>query len=357
MGKEGLRYSTFANETAESLRAVLPANGYVVRPHMRGGATAFSVSPLDVARLPVVQFPGRVVIVRSAEDDFRARNVFREETLIGLDTEWRPELDPARERNPTAIIQISSATTCVLYMVNLIGLLPESLVAILEDSAITKVAHGAKHELAALRKEFNVVPANLVDLHHIALVLRCRSRSLQALTAIFMGRQLRKNERLSDWASDTLTKDQVMYAATDAWLSREVLLAMRRYFNVPVLSCEKPCCYTSEDHSNKPNVKENFSKAAPATAPATPPTTATAPATSGDDSSYSNSYTSSLRKSYSARLPLTHKPSIRRNLFPPAPDPLAALPADAAEQQCKIQHDRNHQRRKTKSAPANIHET
>jgi ribonuclease D len=51
---------------------------------------------------------------------------------------------------------------------------------------------------------------------------------LRNLVAAFLGFRLSKKERCSNWARATLTPQQITYAATDAWASRELYLAMER---------------------------------------------------------------------------------------------------------------------------------
>ena len=46
------------------------------------------------------------------------------------------------------------------------------------------------------------------------------------LAAIFLGFRIPKGARTSNWAAPRLTEAQVAYAATDAWVCREIYLRM-----------------------------------------------------------------------------------------------------------------------------------
>lgn len=102
-----------------------------------------------------------------------------------------------------------------------------------------KVAQGATHEVVTLREESGICAQSFIDLHHIALNLRTTPRSLQGLVALFLKRRLSKEQRLTDWEQIPLTQAQIEYAATDAWVSRQVLLAIRKSFLVEKLDCER----------------------------------------------------------------------------------------------------------------------
>ncbi|NJR43755.1 MAG: hypothetical protein HC767_14975 [Akkermansiaceae bacterium] len=47
------------------------------------------------------------------------------------------------------------------------------------------------------------------------------------LTAILLGKRLSKKQQQSKWGQDELDDNQVAYAATDAWASREIALKLQ----------------------------------------------------------------------------------------------------------------------------------
>ena len=47
------------------------------------------------------------------------------------------------------------------------------------------------------------------------------------MAANFFGIRIPKGERCSNWANKTLTKKQMLYAATDAWIGRELYYRMK----------------------------------------------------------------------------------------------------------------------------------
>jgi ribonuclease D len=67
-----------------------------------------------------------------------------------------------------------------------------------------------------------------VDLGDRARDLGLKTHGLRNLAANLLGYRISKQARVSNWASDNLTEKQIRYAATDAWVSREIYLAMEK---------------------------------------------------------------------------------------------------------------------------------
>jgi len=57
--------------------------------------------------------------------------------------------------------------------------------------------------------------------------LKIEQTGLRNLTAIFFSQRLSKSAQLSNWQKSPLSPSQEAYAATDAWISRELYLIMK----------------------------------------------------------------------------------------------------------------------------------
>ncbi len=68
---------------------------------------------------------------------------------------------------------------------------------------------------------------NFVDLSDMATDRRVSSNGLRALTAYLLKFRISKRAKVSNWAKEQLSDSQIAYAATDAWVSREIYLALR----------------------------------------------------------------------------------------------------------------------------------
>ena len=55
----------------------------------------------------------------------------------------------------------------------------------------------------------------------------CVCVCVSAMVGLFLGRRLDKDLQVSDWESDCLSPAQLVYAATDAYATRQALIAAR----------------------------------------------------------------------------------------------------------------------------------
>jgi len=92
-----------------------------------------------------------------------------------------------------------------------------NLKALLADPKITKIFHFARFDLAALYNALGVMPQP-VYCTKIASKL-CRTytdrHGLKDLVKEVLGQEISKQQQSSDWGSDTLSKEQIEYAASD----------------------------------------------------------------------------------------------------------------------------------------------
>jgi ribonuclease D len=101
------------------------------------------------------------------------------------------------------------------------------LVEILENPEIIKTGVAVKDDLHNLKKIEELNPAGFEDLAQLAQSLKIEQTGLRNLTAIFFKQRLSKSSQLSNWQKRPLTSSQINYAATDAWISRELYLIMK----------------------------------------------------------------------------------------------------------------------------------
>ena len=80
--------------------------------------------------------------------------------------------------------------------------------------------------MRSLQKLHDFTPAGLADLADMAKKRGIKAQGLRTLAAHLMGGRISKAAQCSNWAKKTLTPQQVRYAATDAWIGRELYLRM-----------------------------------------------------------------------------------------------------------------------------------
>lgn len=181
---------------------------------------AASISNDEVAALDAVHFDGRIVVVETTEALKEACKDLSQHTLIGFDTETRPSFT-AGVTNKVALLQLSTRDCCYLIRLNKLPLSRE-IISILSSEKIRKVGADVKNDITALNRLRHFTPKGFIDLQDEVESHGIENKSLRKISGIVLGKRVSKAQRLSNWAAKTLTPQQLMYAATDAWVCIEI---------------------------------------------------------------------------------------------------------------------------------------
>lgn len=178
------------------------------------------MSKEEINLLPVRSWEGAVHLVRSLEQAEAAIERLAGEKLLGFDTETRPAFRKGQKFRPS-LLQLAAATEVFLFQLQHIGL-PEGVMAILGDSTIIKTGVALAQDLSSLQGLRSFTPRGFVDLGPMARQRGFRNQGLRGLAAAVCGFRITKSARTTNWANDILTAQQIRYAATDAWVGREL---------------------------------------------------------------------------------------------------------------------------------------
>lgn len=172
--------------------------------------------------LPVARWQGEVHLVEDAQALERAARAIRTDTVVGFDTETRPAFRPG-ESHPPALAQV--ATGRAVYLLPLQRLDCSGLLApLLADPRLAVAGVGLADDLRALGRLASFEARAVVDLGRIAADHGFGQTGLRNLAGIFLGVRIPKGPKTSNWAARRLTPRQIAYAATDAWICRELYL-------------------------------------------------------------------------------------------------------------------------------------
>lgn len=179
-----------------------------------------------INRLPIRQYEGPIHWIRTPDEAERAFQTLEKETLLGFDTETRPSFRSG-EYYPPSLLQLATGGEVFIFQIQKTGLTP-GLCAILSSEGITKAGVSIKDDLKELRKLAGFEPAGFVELATHAKKAHIQNLGLRGLAALLFGFRISKREQTSNWAKNELSESQLRYAATDAWLGREIYLHMER---------------------------------------------------------------------------------------------------------------------------------
>jgi len=185
------------------------------------------ITPDKVNQLPLIRYEGDIHIIDKPEDELRCLEKLQKESLLGFDTETRPTYR-AGVFYPPALVQF--ATSDAVYLVRLTDHKFETLLKkVLGNKKIVKTGVAVHDDVSDLQGLVKFNPANFVDLSNVAEKHSIKKKGLRNLAALFLQRRVSKNGRLSPWHQPRLSKKQIRYAATDAWVSRELYLQMKQH--------------------------------------------------------------------------------------------------------------------------------
>ncbi|MGC8865786.1 MAG: 3'-5' exonuclease [Bacteroidales bacterium] len=181
-----------------------------------------SIGNDEISLLPLGAYEGPVEVVDSQSALNTALEVMRTWDITGIDTESRPAFRKG-EKNPPALLQVAGPGMVFLFRLNKLGFAP-GLRSFMNNKDILKVGIALENDLPELLQMGRFSPAALVDLNQLCTRLGFQSIGARKLAALFLSIRISKGQQTSNWENDPLKPAQILYAATDAWICREIFL-------------------------------------------------------------------------------------------------------------------------------------
>ncbi|ANQ05980.1 Dna binding protein [Plasmodium coatneyi] len=139
----------------------------------------------------------------------------------------RKNYPPCSEKKTLCLIQLSAKNLCFVFNINkLKGKIPMCVKEIMEDEKIKKVCHDIRNDKDMFQEQ-DIQIRNFFDLYDFCMQNFLYPPSLQFLVKLFLKKNLEKHFRLSNWLSHDLKEEQILYAAVDAYASREVYMVLK----------------------------------------------------------------------------------------------------------------------------------
>ena len=185
-----------------------------------------SIKPEEIEPLEKTSFPGEIIVVDSPGWGLRrATDYLKRQKILGFDTESRPNFSPQHHHYGVALLQLSGPDRAYLFRIKKLSNF-RRLFKILASEDIIKVGAAVGDDIHGLQRYASFEPAGFVDLQKIVWEYGIRDKSVKKMAAIILGIRISKTQQLSNWEADTLSESQQTYAATDAWVCREMYLKL-----------------------------------------------------------------------------------------------------------------------------------
>lgn len=182
----------------------------------------------EINALPLGAYMGDVRLVRSEEELEDILPQLEAERILGFDTETRPIFTrPVKnETNPApALLQLAGEERVYLFQLSACPF-GGQLAKLLENPAIVKAGVAIRDDMRALARHYAFEAHSAIDLANLAKTRGVKAQGLRSLAASLLGLRISKSARCSRWDKKNLSKAQILYAATDAWLGRELYLRL-----------------------------------------------------------------------------------------------------------------------------------
>ncbi|KAF9663494.1 hypothetical protein SADUNF_Sadunf17G0056300 [Salix dunnii] len=229
----------------------------------------FSLSPCQgnvKMRYPAMKFGGQILYSKtSIEVEKAARELLQsleakkgemDRVIIGFDIEWKPSFTKASLESEeifgnvnfnyklirlidycvlpgkAAVMQICASNSLCHVMHIFHSGITRSLQFLLEDSTVVKAGIGIGGDRVKVFRDYNVSVKSVEDLSYLAnqkLGGEPKTWGLQALAETLVCKELQKPNkiRLGNWEVDVLSKEQLQYAATDAFASWQLYQVLK----------------------------------------------------------------------------------------------------------------------------------
>ena len=214
-----------------------------------------SIQSEEIEKMPLGSFPGKIQVIEKTGFEFlKAVAYLRAQRVIGFDTETRPVFAPGQHHNHVALLQLSGPRKAFLFRVGRMGM-PKVLCSLMSNPHVLKVGAAVHDDVRGLQYYQKFPGHGFVDLQKIAYEWGIRDKSVKKLAANILGIKISKSQQLSNWEAEDLSPAQQMYAATDAWVCREMYLKL--------LQCEKHPLTPEELNPPQPQQQQPASQPQP----------------------------------------------------------------------------------------------
>ncbi|MCP4450234.1 MAG: 3'-5' exonuclease domain-containing protein 2 [Planctomycetes bacterium] len=167
---------------------------------------------------PLRKYEGPIHVVKNVAQVEKAVRLLEQETLLGFDTETRPSFRAEQSYLPS-ILQLAGADAVWVFQLRHCRL-RKALCDLLANPEIIKAGVALDYDVKELNRLAPFQGAGFVDVGEWAKQAGCMNHGLRGLAALLLGFRVSKKAQTSNWSQKTLTRSQIEYAATDAWVGR-----------------------------------------------------------------------------------------------------------------------------------------
>lgn len=190
--------------------------------HLSANDFPTTISKEAINHLPLKRYEGVIEIIDTPEQIPPVIKALKKEKIVGFDTETRPTFRKGVSY-PPALVQLAGSEMVYIFKLTTLGSL-DGLTELFANYRIKKAGVAIKDDIRKLQEIAPFKPAGFVELSDLTQQLGVINTGLRSLSAIFLKKRISKGAQITNWSRKELTQSQIVYAATDAWISRELYM-------------------------------------------------------------------------------------------------------------------------------------
>jgi len=184
-----------------------------------------AISNEEINELELSKYSGNIILVENKEALNNAAQEIKKCPILGIDTETKPSFKKGK-LNPVALLQIATDKCVYIIRLNKVAL-SKDFADIFQSQDIIKVGIAVIDDFKDLKKMIPFTPHKVIDLNLLAPKLGFENIGAKKLSALVLGFRISKRQQVSNWEAEPLSQAQIDYAATDAWICREIYLRLK----------------------------------------------------------------------------------------------------------------------------------
>ncbi len=163
----------------------------------------------------------QIFVPASKEEFISAANEIINSKIVGFDTESKPVFIKGQKNDGPHVVQFSLLNKAFIFQLHHKHCL-EALLEIFQSDKVVKVGFGLKSDKTHIYNKFGVKLNAVLDLNTAFREQGYRAQiGARTAVAIVFNRKFNKSKRTStsNWAMPCLSKNQLLYAANDAYVA------------------------------------------------------------------------------------------------------------------------------------------
>ncbi len=175
----------------------------------------------------LISFQGNIHLITNHQELSVVVDQLNSAKVLGFDTETKPSFKKG-DVFKVALLQLATEEDAYLIRLQRINQF-EIIQNIFENPEILKVGVALRDDIKQLQKRFSFRPQGFVELQEIAKSNGLQNFGLQGMTEEVLKAKLSKGPKLTNWEASELTDQQLLYAATDAWIGLKLFQTLQKY--------------------------------------------------------------------------------------------------------------------------------